>query len=459
VLAGECDLSATLLVCDDEELIRWSLATHFTGRGFRVVQASDGAEALERVASHAPDLVLLDLNMPNMGGLQALRELRKQGSEVPVVVLTAHGGVDSAIEATQLGASGYLAKPFDLREVELTIDNVLEAHRLKTEVRTLRRQLSQGYGGFLGAAPSLKPLFDVLRRLERVSAPTVLITGASGSGKDVIARELHKHGPRATRPFVAIDCASLPPTLIESALFGHERGAFTDAKQRKPGLFETAEGGTAFLDEIGELPHQTQSTLLRALEDRTFMRVGGTQRMKLDVSIVAATNRDLKREVAAGRFREDLLFRLDVIHLHVPPLRDRKGDVELLAQSFLDRFARANDRRPPAITGEALELLANHQWPGNVRELRNAMERLTLLGPEDVIRAADLPAEIRFGGAHDAGDCPYELPEEGIDLQAVELGLLRQALARTGGNQSAAARLLGLSRYQLRYRAEKCRLL
>lgn len=446
----------TLLICDDEEMIRFALVTHFEGRGFHVYTAADGEQAVAQVREHAPDVVLLDVKMPRMGGLEALRELRRLGHEVPVIVLTAHGGVDAAIEATRLGAVGFLAKPFDVREVALTVEKAIDEQRLKHEVHYYRQRLNRGYGDFIGASSVLEPMFDVLRRLEAVDAPTVLVTGESGTGKDVVARTLHSKGPRKDRPFVAIDCAALPETLIESELFGHEKGSFTDAKALKRGLFEVADGGVVFLDEIGELPPGTQSKLLRALEDRTFKRVGGTRRLPLDVGIVAATNRDLKQEVAEGRFREDLFFRLDVIALQVPALRERKGDVPLLVDHFLARFAEQHSREVPGIAGDAMERLENHAWPGNVRELRNVVERLVLLGPADVVRVEDLPSDIRWGRSRRGKEgCPFELPEEGVELDAVERGLIEQALERTEGNQSAAARLLGLTRYQLRYRVEK----
>jgi two-component system NtrC family response regulator len=400
----------------------------------------------------------MDLKMPVLDGLGALRALRAAGSEVPVVMLTAHGAVDSAIEATRLGAAAWLSKPFDVREVGLTIDKVLEQDRLHKEVHYLRRRERAGYGDFVGAHPVLQPLFDTLRRLESVDAPTVLLLGPSGAGKDVLARTIHARGPRRSQPFVAVDCAALPEALIESELFGHERGAFTDAKTSKSGLFEIASKGIAFLDEIGELPIATQAKLLRALEDRTYRRVGGTQRFPMDVGILAATNRDLKAEVAKGAFREDLYFRLDVIELRIPPLRERPTDVPLLVEHFLERFNRQFGRHVRGVDGEAMELFQAYRWPGNVRELRNVIERLVLLGPDEVITAADLPTEIRFAARSPSAStaaCPFELPEGGVDLEAVERGLLQQALGRAKGNQTAAAKLLGISRYALRYRMEK----
>jgi two-component system response regulator AtoC len=406
--------------------------------------------------------------MPKKDGLTVLRELRAAGQELPVVVLTAHGGVESAIDATRLGAMAYLPKPFDVREVALAIDKAVADDRLKHEVHYLRRRERSGYGEFIGEAPVLAPLFEIVGRLEAVDPPTVLLLGESGTGKDVLARSIHARGPRRDQPFVAVDCGALTETLIESELFGHERGAFTDAKQTKRGLFEVAERGVVFLDEIGELPIGTQSKLLRALEDRTFKRVGGVTRFPLNASILAATNRNLRELVEKGGFREDLYYRLDVVPIRVPPLRERPSDVPILVEVFLDRFSRsfgrsrdvtARNRLPPitGVDGEAMAMLQRHRWPGNVRELRNVIERIALLCPDEVVRPEHLPPEIRFAGevSSATAGCPFVLPEEGVDLEGVERGLIHQALARTGGNQSAAARLLGISRYAFRYRMEK----
>ncbi|MEZ4319927.1 MAG: sigma-54 dependent transcriptional regulator [Myxococcota bacterium] len=450
-------MKPTIVVCDDEELIRWSLTAHLESEGYVAIPAENGQQAIDLVAKHGADLLLTDLKMPVMDGLTAIRELRRTGATLPVLVLTAHGAVDTAVEATRLGASGYLQKPFDVREVTLAIENALETDKLRHEVHYLRRRASEGYGEFVGAAPVLEPLFETLRRLETVQAPTVLLTGESGTGKDVLARSIHARGPRRDRPFVAVDCAALPENLIESELFGHERGSFTDAKTTKRGLFEIADNGIAFLDEIGELPLGTQSKLLRALEDRTFKRVGGTKRTPLDVGIIAATNRDLKAEVEAGRFREDLYFRLNVIAIKLPALRDRRTDIPLLIDTFLQTYNARFNRDLKGVDGEAMERLQAYNWPGNVRELRNVLERLVLLAPESIVRARHLPPEIQFArpGVRQGSGCPFVLPEEGVDLDAVERGLLVQALERTQYNQSASARLLGISRYALRYRMEK----
>ena len=447
-----------ILVCDDEELIRWSLCEHLGSEGFAVAEAVNGQDGLDKVAELAPAAVLMDLKMPVMDGLTALRKLRENGHTMPVVVITAHGAVDSAIEATQLGASAYLSKPFDLREITLTLRKTLDDDKLRNEVHYLRSRVRSGYGDFVGASPALERVFSTLRRLERVDSPTVLILGESGTGKDVVARSIHAHGPRKDGVFMEIDCAALPEQLIESELFGHERGAFTDARSTKRGLLEVAHGGVVFLDEIGEMALTTQAKLLRVLESRRFKRVGGVANIPMDVALIAATNRNLRAEVDKGNFREDLYFRLNVVPVEIPALRNRRDDVPALVSHFLERFNRDFGSQVTGVSGAAMELLKAYSWPGNVRELRNVLERIVILGPEEVIDVGDLPPEIRFARPEGQGlssGCPFTLPEDGVDLEAVERGLLGQALDRTGGNQSAAARLLGISRYALRYRMEK----
>jgi two-component system, NtrC family, response regulator AtoC len=449
-------IRSTILVCDDEDLIRWSLTNHLGSDGYDTLTATNGAEAVELVRKATPDLVLMDLKMPVVDGLSALREIRASGSEVPVIVLTAHGGVDSAIEATQLGASAYLSKPFELSDVSRAVRSALSDRLRKAAVHAIEGGRVPGYGEFIGRSSALDRMFETLERLEVVDAPTVLILGESGTGKDVLAQAIHRRGPRSGSAFVAVDCAAMPEQLIESELFGHERGAFTDARTTKRGLFEVAAGGIVFLDEIGEMSLGTQAKLLRAIESRTFKRVGGTAPMRLTAGIVVATNRDLRSEVTAGRFREDLYFRLNVVPLRIPALRERRDDVPLLVEHFLDRFNTAFGKQIEGVSGEAMELMKGYAWPGNVRELRNTLERVAILDPGTLLRAEHLPSEIRFARtARDRAGCPFELPEEGCDLGAVERGLIVQAMDRTNGNQSAAARLLGITRYALRYRLEK----
>ncbi len=449
-------MSETILVCDDEELIRWSLCEQLRTDGYSVIEAVNGKDCLEKIRTAAPALVFLDLKMPELDGMSVLRTLREDDADLPVIVITAHGGVESAIEATRLGANGYLQKPFDLREASMEAERVLDAQRLRREVHYLRSRQPTGYGEIVGDSPAMRRLFDTLRRLEHIDAPTVLLSGESGTGKDLVARAIHSRGPRRSRPFMEIDCTALPETLMESELFGHERGAFTDAKATKRGLFEAAAGGILFLDEIGELPLGMQAKLLRALENRKFRRVGGVADIPLDAAIVAATNRDLRGEVQAGRFREDLFFRLHVVPIEVPALRERREDVPALVQFFIEKFNRSFTRNVRGVSGRAMERLQGWRWPGNVRELRNVIERTIILLPHDVIDLADLPGELRAEQPRGVSKgCPFVLPDEGVDLEQVDRGLTEQALARVGGNQSAAARLLGISRYALRYRMEK----
>ncbi len=444
----------SLLIVDDEELIRWSLCEHLKGEGYQVQEAADGLAALDAIDANVPDLVISDLKMPRLDGMGLLRKLKERDDPLPVIVLTAHGAVESAVQATQLGARAYLTKPFDLREVSIQVNRVLEEQRLSHEVRYLRGQRSPAYGRIIGASASMQRLFESLTRLESIEAPTVLITGESGTGKDLVANAIHERGPRNSGPFMEVDCASLPENLIESELFGHEKGAFTDARSTHRGLFEVARGGSVFLDEIGEMSPTMQAKLLRAMENRRFRRVGGSAMLILDACVVAATHRDLGQLVKDGRFREDLYFRLNVVRLQVPPLRERREDIPALVEHFVERFNREYRRNVKEIAEEAMDRMQRYTWPGNVRELRNVLERALILEASDRLELSHLPAEIRLG-RRDVPSGGIQLPEEGLVLDEVERSLIQQALARTEGNQSASARLLGLTRYQLRYRMEK----
>jgi DNA-binding NtrC family response regulator len=421
--------------------------------------AKNGEEALAEALKQAPDAILLDLKMPVMDGMTCLRKLREHGVQTPVIVVTAHGAVESAIEATRLGAVAYLSKPFDLREVAFKLKKTIEADRLAVEVRYLRDKRKTSYGSIIGDSQAMQSVFDTMRKLEAIDAPTVLVSGESGTGKELVAQAIHSNGPRKDAPFVEIDCASLPETLIESELFGHERGAFTDARQMKRGLFEVAHRGTIFLDEIGEMSLGTQAKFLRALENRRFKRVGGVVDLPLEAGIVAATNRDLSVEVEKGRFRQDLFYRLAVIPIELPSLRQRNGDLPILVSHFLEHFRRRIDARLDGIDSDALDALTRYGWPGNVRELRNIIERIvTLHRDEPRLTLAHLPNEIRYAGRVESAPratSGFILPEGGVDLEEVEKSLLIQALDRSRNNQTQAARLLGITRYALRYRLEK----
>ena len=444
-----------ILVCDDEPLIRWALREHLDGLGHKVYEAENGKQCMERIEEFSPDLLITDLRMPKMGGLEVLRHLREAGNPLPVIVLTAFEAIDSAIEATRLGAHAYLSKPFDLREVEVAMDKALESHRLKNEVRYLKGSAARHYGRIVGESAGMKKIFGLVERLKDLHAPAVLIEGETGTGKDLFARAIHESGCQSEGLYVEIDCAALPESLIESELFGHERGAFTDARSAKPGLFELAKGGTLFLDEIGEMSMKVQSKLLRTLESRCFRRVGGTTDLSTDARIVAATNRNLQEEVEKKNFRQDLYFRLDVIKINVPPLRERRSDIPTLIDHFIATFNREYHRSVEGLSEEALNQLCCYAWPGNVRELRNVIERAIILEAEYTIESKHLPSEIQVGSVDLNQRSGILLGEGGLSLEGVERSLLNQAMERTGGNQVKAAKLLCISRYALRYRLEK----
>ncbi|GMV21405.1 MAG: sigma-54-dependent Fis family transcriptional regulator [Acidimicrobiia bacterium] len=444
-----------VLVVDDEALIRWSLAERLRAEGHDVVEAGSVAEALDR-AEHGVDLALLDYSLPDGDGLDILRRLRESDPDTLCMMLTAHKGIDTVVESVKGGAFDYATKPFDLDDVALRVARALETTRLRRELRTLRSGMARPFSieSIIGESEAMQRVKALARKVATSPGSTVLITGESGTGKDLLAKVIHYASHRAPRPFLNITCSALPETLLESELFGHERGAFTDARQQKRGLLEQADEGTVFLDEIGEMSPTLQAKLLRFLEEKTFRRVGGMSDVQVDVRVVAATNRQLEEAVRNGKFRDDLYYRLNVLRIEMPPLRDRTGDVSLLTQHFVEVFAKEFKRPVPGIAADAVRRLEGYGWPGNVRELRNLVERAVLLASDGTLDATDF-ATLASPVAAAASEGAFALPANGVNLEDVERSLVVQALDRAGGNQTKAATLLGLHRDQIRYRIEK----
>jgi len=438
-----------ILIVDDEANARMALAELLRDEGYAVDTAADGFKALPKLEEFNPDLVLTDLKMPGLDGLALMRKAREEDPERAVVLMTAYGTVDSAVAAMREGAADYLTKPINVDELVLVLDRALERRRLRAETGQLRARLSETrrVQNMIGSSPEMQRVFDAVLQVAPARA-SVLITGESGTGKELIAEAIHEHSPRARGPFVKLHCAALAESLLESELFGHERGAFTGAQARRDGRFQQADSGTLFLDEIGEVSPAIQVKLLRFLQEREFERVGGNQTIKVDVRILTATNRDLLQAVKDGRFREDLYYRLNVVAIEVPPLRARASDIALLATHFLRKYAAENGKELAGFTDDALACLARYAWPGNVRELENAMERAIVVSRKDAIGVEDLSPAIAAARPREDG-MPH-VP--GATLASLERYAILTTLEHTGGSTSKAAALLGISPRKIQYK-------
>jgi len=463
-----------IMVVDDERLVRWSLRQKCEEWGYHVVEAEAGEPALKLAQHETPDLVLLDVRLPDISGLEVLGQLKKNGDARAVIMITADPQLEDVKVALKLGAYDFVGKPLDFDELNVTIKNALETTRLRSEVQSLRGEVRRhaGYHEVIGTSGKMTELMAFVRKVAASEASTILIQGESGTGKDLIAKAIHYESSRQEKPFVAINCSAIPETLMEAELFGHEKGAFTDAKQMKKGLFEAADGGTLFLDEIGELSPLLQAKLLRVLEDQVIRRVGGVRDMQVDVRVIAASNRDLEKAVRESNFRQDLYYRLAIIAIFIPPLRERKEDILPLVDFFIERYNRRFKKSVRGITSDTRRLLVSHNWPGNVRELKNSIERAMILEDEQLLHSIYLPFAVADSGGLTAFErtavaergqqlpggrvLPHlYIPEGGTSLEEVERSMVELAMKQANANQTHAARLLDISRDALRYKLKK----
>ena len=446
-----------VLIVEDDAAARAGLEQLVKSWGFIAESAGDGEEALEKVTSFRPAIVITDMVMPRMDGLALLRALQQQGADVTTLLLTAQGTVETAVEAMKEGAYDYLTKPVDLKRLKILLDKIVERLETVREVKALRRQLREHgtFGSLIGSSPEMRKLYQIIEQAAPTSA-SVLIMGESGTGKELVAQTIHQLSPRAAFPFVAINCAAIPETLLESEIFGHEKGAFTGAADRRQGCFEMADHGTLFLDEIGEMAPATQVKLLRVLQERTFRRLGGRQEQSVDVRVIAATNIDPADAVQKGTLREDLYYRLNVFAMKLPPLRDRKEDLPLLVQAFINEFNARNQRSIAGVDHEVMRMLEHYQWPGNVRELRNVIERATILAPGPFIEAPHLPPVV----THEPGPAPQAQVAlgPGTTVEEAERRLIMMTLQHTRDNKTRAAEILGISLKTLHNKLNKLRL-
>jgi two-component system NtrC family response regulator len=447
----------TILIVDDEKNYLVLLEALLGAEGYEVMTASAAQQALAVLRQSDVDLVITDMKMPGMSGMELLDECKKIKPEVPVITLTAYGTIEMAVEAMKKHAYDYITKPFQNEQLKLTVKKALEAHRLEKENRLLRQALSERFrhGGIIGKSRPMVRIYDMIDKIAQ-SKTTVLITGPSGTGKELIAKSIHYGSPRRDGPFITVNCGALAETLLESELFGHEKGAFTGAAAMKKGRFEAADGGTLFLDEVGDMPASLQVKLLRVLQEMAFERVGGTKTIKVDVRVISATNRDLKKEVAAGNFREDLFYRLNVINLEIPPLSERLDDIPLLVRHFIEKYGRPGEADKIEIGQDVLKIFYNYKWPGNVRELEHVIERALVLSGTGRITVEDLPQEMRGGRADFDIErfIPPDVPLH-IALDTIEERMVRRALERCNNIQAHAAQMLGITKSLMQHKIKK----
>jgi two-component system, NtrC family, response regulator AtoC len=444
-----------VLIAEDEQNLRWVLGAIVGREGHEVLQAGDGAEALELLQKHVVHLLITDLRMPRMDGMELLRRARQEWPDVPVVIITAHGTVENAVEAVKLGAFDYIEKPFEHEQIRQVVRKALQHEAAaQADARPLEPQPGCGRYSLVGQSPAIQQVFALIEKVADTPS-TVLITGESGTGKELVAKALHEHSSRCKGPFIKINCAAIPATLMESELFGYEKGAFTGAVGSKPGRFELAHQGTLLLDEIGEMPVEMQVKLLRVLQDGQVERLGGVRSQKIDVRLVTSTKRDLQKEAAAGVFREDLYYRLSVVPIQLPPLRDRRGDIPLLVDHFVGRFNERLKKRLQGCEAEALERLGAYSWPGNIRELENVMERSVLFGDGPRIRVADLPPEVAAVEADGRAKAASLKQAVRAETERVEREMIVRALDETGGNVTRAAQRLQISRKGLQLKMKE----
>ena len=440
-----------ILVIDDEERMCWALERALNHEGYQVVTATRGLQGIELVTEIEPSMVILDLKMPDIDGIEVLKEIKRINTSIQVIMITAHGTIDTAIEAMKIGATDYITKPFKLEELNVLIKQALRVSDLENQEVFLRRESGDKSGKIVSLSAAMKEVNLLIRQVAKTDA-TVLITGESGTGKEVAAVEIHKTGNRADKPFVAVNCAALPEHLLESELFGHEKGAFTGATNKKMGRFEIADKGTIFLDEIGELPISMQAKLLRVLQERCFERVGGTETIRVDVRVIATTNVDLDMAISKGTFREDLYYRLNVMHISMPSLRSRKEDILLLVNHFLGKFDPTHSKK---VSSGAMKILTRYNWPGNIRQLQNAIERALIVCQGTEIQPAHFPKELLRSTEEPTPSVEILSEDGGLTLGELEKQLIIKALEKHNYNQTKAAKYLGISRPTLLYRIQK----